>query len=405
MSVRHSERVDKTRDTKGNKIINQYRVITQIGQGAYSKVKLVQSTVDDQFYALKILNRSTLKRIGLGNDSALLKVQQEIAILKKLHHPNIIRLFEVIDDQTSNKIYLVLEFAAFGAVMSLDGYGNVIPDEYGSTRISEENTKQFMKSLTSALCYSHANGVIHRDIKPDNIMLTESGDVKLTDFGVSTLLTSEEEAVGGEVSAMLKKQLLDVQGTPLFLAPELFLASKVEIDPRLVDVWALGVTMYVFLFGILPFQGATTTELVENISHHEVRFPDDIPCSDEAKDCLQSALSKDPLKRLTMEEFRLHYWITGGMDCPMSPTRPRVAVGESDTFEVQDAVHFGSNIELNDSVVPVTFEMPKHWKKSRRSSDPTQYTKFKKDILFQMEGSSPSASPRRKRAQTTVRGK
>eukprot|EP00760_Papus_ankaliazontas_P019480 PhM_4_TR18027/c9_g1_i1/m.93102/K07359/CAMKK2; calcium/calmodulin-dependent protein kinase kinase 2 len=364
-SVKESSTVTVKKDRDGNKIINEYRVVGDLGRGAYSKVKLVQHIEEERLYALKIMDKTVLRKSGLGDDNGLRKVQREIAILKQLDHPNIVNLFEVIDDVDSNKIYLVLEYAEFGSVLSMDRFGAVIPDDYGETRVSETNARKFMRSLTSALRYAHDNGVIHRDIKPENILLSVSGDVKLTDFGVSMMLGCVDTESLAQNNVY--RQCVEVQGTPAFLAPELLQQQRADAPPdtRLVDAWALGATLFVLIFGRLPFLATTAQDMMRAITSAPLELPvsDEITISDELASFLRGALEKDPSCRMSIPDMMQHPWLTEHDTFMLSPRGVRPLVVCPDDTAIDTAVASGHNIEL-------IFGDVQKYKHRRRASDP-----------------------------------
>ena len=204
------------------KILNEkYAIYSQkvLGEGSYSKVRLCFNLHDHAYYAIKTLNRSLLRISGIGPDSGLAKVQREIAIMKKLRHENIIALHEVIDDPMSNKIYMVLELAAYGELMSLTDSGDVIPDEDGQTTLPKEEVRRVMRSVLAALRYAHQHGIAHRDVKPQNILMTADSTVKLTDFGVSIFVDDSnqlhrEGSIAFLPPEILAKPIFDVAPTP-----------------------------------------------------------------------------------------------------------------------------------------------------------------------------------------------
>ncbi|KPV76412.1 uncharacterized protein RHOBADRAFT_3235, partial [Rhodotorula graminis WP1] len=205
------------------------------------------------------------------------KVKREVAIMKRLDHPNIVRLKEVIDDVKSRKVFMVLEFMAGGQVEWQD-------DNKQPTMTVDEARRTF-RDVVLGLEYLHYQGIIHRDIKPANLLWTEDhSTVKISDFGVSHVSEAlmrcsddddrRDHACHGEDDKALRK----TAGSPAFFAPELRMGTRDSPRTRPpvgrgIDVWALGVTLYCLLFGDTPFTARTEYELYNVIVREGIRVP------------------------------------------------------------------------------------------------------------------------------------
>jgi calcium/calmodulin-dependent protein kinase kinase 2 len=139
----------------------------------------------------------------------------------------------------------------------------------------------------------HAQGVIHRDIKPDNLLLTEEDVLKIVDFGVSEIFAKESD-MKTDKSA----------GSPAFLPPELCVVNHGGVSGRAADIWSMGVTLYCLRFGKIPFEKSGVLELYESIKNDEVNIPEDV--SPELKDLFSKIFEKDPEKRIKMAELRVN---------------------------------------------------------------------------------------------------
>ena len=219
-------------------------------------------------------------------------VRREIAIMKKLRHRNIVSLHAVIDDATSDKMYLVMDYVPNGTlVRPAEGAAREAGLLYEP--LEEEQCRDVFRQLVDGLRYLHRNGICHRDIKPENILCGSGGRVYLSDFGVSEIMS-----VQGSVSTKSS-------GTPTFWPPEMFsFETETLVSGAQVDIWALGVTLYMMLCGRSPFRGTSFLELSKSITCDEVTFPPSL--SDDARGLLSSMLAKDPENRLTLKQIKHH---------------------------------------------------------------------------------------------------
>ncbi|KAG0046353.1 hypothetical protein BGZ89_005328 [Linnemannia elongata] len=339
----------------GNKMINKYMVVRELGRGVHGKVKLCRDTVTDELCAIKIVDKTTRRRLGRAQLSNEQKIRREIAIMKKCIHPNVVRLIEVIDDPNARKIYLVLEYMEGGEVRWKDAEEKPI--------LPLDDARAIFRDIVLGLEYLHMQGIIHRDIKPANLLLSADGTVKISDFGVSHF--SEKNALDHDLenapafsSATQHQQwgddleLAKTAGSPAFFAPELCYATSqtsfilTSPTPRTVpstptgtlstaggygwaprppitkaiDIWALGVTLYCFVYGRCPFIAETEFELFNIIPRKQPSYPDSVPGRDHVeaslKDLLSRLLEKDVGKRITLREVKEHAWVTEGLKDP-----------------------------------------------------------------------------------------
>ena len=222
-----------------------------------------------------------------GGGNPLYLIKEEIAIMKKLDHPNLVSLYEVLDDPTEDSLYMVLEMCKKGVVMKIGMDERADP-------YNMESCRCWFRDLVLGIEYLHAQGVVHRDIKPDNLLLTEDDVLKIVDFGVSEIFEKTSQMVTAKSA-----------GTPAFLPPELCVAKHGDISGTAADIWAMGVTLYCLRFGQIPFGHSGVLQLYESIKNDEVELPAD--CDEDFKDLISRLLEKDPSKRIKMPELRVSY--------------------------------------------------------------------------------------------------
>jgi [calcium/calmodulin-dependent protein kinase] kinase len=342
----------KSHDDDGNKVINEYVVVKELGKGAFGKVKLARSVGQvNREVAIKIIKRGRRResyvprRISIKpsfgesatatleggvrdslpetpvSASPLTKegiARREIAIMKKLRHRNIVSLHAVIDDATSDKMYLVMDYVPNGTlVRPAEGAAREAGLLYEP--LEEEQCRDVFRQLVDGLRYLHRNGICHRDIKPENILCGSGGRVYLSDFGVSEIMS-----VQGSVSTKSS-------GTPTFWPPEMFsFETETLVSGAQVDIWALGVTLYMMLCGRSPFRGTSFLELSKSITCDEVTFP--LVLSEDAKDLLTAMLAKDPAKRPGLKDIKAHPFLTGIASQP-ADSRRRSTFADLELFQ------------------------------------------------------------------------
>ena len=239
-------------------------------------------------------------------ESALNLIREEIAIMKKLHHPNLVSLIEVLDDPDEDSLYMVMEMCSNGVAMKI-GLGDPA-DPY-----EEEQCRHWFRDMILGMEYLHGQGIIHRDIKPDNCLITNDGVLKFVDFGVSEMFEKDSDMT-------TKKSA----GSPAFMPPELCVAKHGEVSGRAADIWSLGVTLYCLRYGKLPFEKTGMLDLFESIKNDTLdlgKFADEA----DWKDLMLRILEKDPEKRIKMEDLREHPWVTRNGTDELLPTGENVA--------------------------------------------------------------------------------
>ncbi|CDW58015.1 Pkinase domain containing protein [Trichuris trichiura] len=242
------------------------------------------------FQAMKIVDkRRILKKFGILRNklsaappfvNPLERIYDEVAIQKKLDHPNIVKLIEVRCKQS-----------LFRPVLE-------IPTD---SPLTENAARRHFRDAVLGLEYLHCQKIVHRDIKPSNLLLTETGSLKISDFGVSSQFTG------------LDALLNDIAGTPAFMAPEALEEAKDHFySGRAQDIWSLGITLFAFVFGRVPFFDNYVVALYRKIRTEPLCIPDDRPISTELKHLLRSMLHKKPDNRCTLKEIKIDPWVTMG---------------------------------------------------------------------------------------------
>lgn len=218
--------------------------------------------------------------------NSLYLIREEIAIMKKLNHPNLVSLLEVLDDPTEDSLYMVLEMCKKGVIMRVGIHDAADP-------YTSEDCRCWFRDLILGIEYLHAQGIIHRDIKPDNLLLTDDDVLKIVDFGVSEIFEKQSDMT-------TTKSV----GSPAFLPPELCVSKHGAISGKAADIWSMGVTLYCLYFGRVPFEKTGVLELYEAI---RADGPDLGPnCEDDFADLMCRVLEKDAKKRIKMPELRVN---------------------------------------------------------------------------------------------------
>ncbi|KAK9468194.1 kinase-like domain-containing protein [Lipomyces arxii] len=287
----------------GRKTLNTYEIIHEIGRGQHGKVKLGRDLTTGDYVAIKIMNRLGRPRLGRPLRPGLSqeeKIRREVAILKKCNHPHIVRLREVLDDPSSKKIFLVLEYVELGEIKW--------QNDDGSPAMSIDYARTIFRDVVLGLEYLHYKGIIHRDIKPANLLMTKQGVIKISDFGVSYI-----SSLSGEDDEL---ELAKTAGTPAFFAPELCYNDPDQPRPHItnkIDIWALGVTLFCLFYGRCPFTADNEFELFNVIAKDPLVFPDEPAVPEQARELLMNLLHKDPTKRMSISEIKHVPWVLEGL--------------------------------------------------------------------------------------------
>lgn len=273
----------------------KYVVHRLLGTGATGKVHEVWGKLSAGRFAAKVINKARLTAYSLQPSSVHRDIRTEAEILTKLGHPCVIAVHDVID--TARELYIVLEYA---------GGGELFLRLQNNGALAEATAKLFFYQMLCAVMYLHEHDITHRDLKPENILLMSTADqcrIKITDFGMSRLV--------GEQSFMQT-----IAGTPSYLAPEIIQHSRRQSAgyTKLVDLWSLGVVLYVCLVAYPPFsrQRPDTTEDVEEQivkGNYNFRTGNWLKVSKQAVSLVKSLMQVDPSRRLTSSQAMAHTWL------------------------------------------------------------------------------------------------
>ncbi|KAM7119337.1 serine/threonine-protein kinase MARK1 isoform 6-T6 [Ciconia maguari] len=298
--------------------IGNYRLLKTIGKGNFAKVKLARHVLTGREVAVKIIDKTQL------NPTSLQKLFREVRIMKILNHPNIVKLFEVIE--TEKTLYLVMEYASGGEVFDyLVAHG----------RMKEKEARAKFRQIVSAVQYCHQKCIVHRDLKAENLLLDADMNIKIADFGFSNEFT-----VGNKLDTFC--------GSPPYAAPELFQGKK--YDGPEVDVWSLGVILYTLVSGSLPFDGQNLKELRERVLRGKYRIP--FYMSTDCENLLKKLLVLNPIKRGSLEQIMKDRWMNvGHEEEELKPyTEPEPDFNDSKRIDIMVTMGF-SREEIHESLV------------------------------------------------------
>ncbi|KAI9220068.1 kinase-like domain-containing protein [Blastocladiella britannica] len=458
--VKESTVTSHAEDDSGTTRINQYQFIKFLGKGAYGTVYQAIDTTTGVEYAIKEFSKSRVRKAmwamssrtrmaamrgrgrgrgGMppggpgraasgepapGEDDPIVR---EAAILKKLHHPHCVKMFEVLEIPDGDQLFMVFELCSGGAIMKLGDDGVSTGEFY-----SMDRARDYFQMMVLGFEYLHEHNIVHRDIKPDNLLLSGDNELKIVDFGVSEMFSSKDE-------------VSKTAGSPAFMAPELcnmtsdsaaatasvpavpsasngsqatdsalgassMGSSANSLTPstrstsyrsgRAADVWSLGVTLYCMVFGRVPFTGFSIVDLYESICHSEPNWtlpaeavpqmgdPQDIGHLDhDLLDLLTRMLDKNPATRITLDEVRAHPWVTDHDEFILPTKEENVAVIVSPDDITKEDVAMAVSKVLSAGMVAIRFIA-----KLRRRASATSLVNSRRSSVASDTGSTKSAS-------------
>lgn len=296
-------------------LLGKYEVGKLLGHGTFAKVYLARCvTTDSQSQvAIKVIDKEKIIKVGLMS-----QIKREISILRRLRHPNIVQLFEVM--ATKSKIYFVMEYVKGGELFNKVSKG----------RLKEEVARKYFQQLISAVGFCHSRGVFHRDLKPENLLLDENGDLKVSDFGLSAV--SDQIRQDGLFHTFC--------GTPAYVAPEVL--GRRGYDAAKVDIWSCGVVLFVLMAGYLPFHDQNIMAMYKKIYKGEFRCarwftPDLIKL-------LNRLLDTNPETRIKIPEIMETKWFKKGFK------RIKFYVDENDKVQLSEEAEVDVEKEKEEEV-------------------------------------------------------
>ncbi|PHT68482.1 CBL-interacting protein kinase 33 [Capsicum annuum] len=258
--------------------VGKYEIGRTIGEGTFAKVKFARNSETGEPVAIKILDKDKVLKHKMAE-----QLKREIATMKLIRHPHVVQLYEVLASKT--KIFIVLEFVTGGEL-----FDKIV--NHG--RMHEKEARKYFQQLINAVDYCHSRGVYHRDLKPENLLLDASGNLKVSDFGLSAL--SQQVRDDGLLHTTC--------GTPNYVAPEVL--NDHGYDGTTADLWSCGVILFVLLAGYLPFDDSNLMNLYKKISAAEFSCPPWM--SFGAMKLITRILDPNPMTRITIAEILEDEW-------------------------------------------------------------------------------------------------
>ena len=280
--------------------LNFYRIGKLIGQGGFAKVNLGLNVLTGRVVAIKSFNKNIKSKNGINMDMD--KVLYEINLMKKLNHQNITKILETFED---DQFYFI--------IMEYINGGNLFSYVKKRRKLSEKVAKFLFRQIILGIKHIHSNLIVHRDIKLENILIDMNNNIKICDFGIGIILSSENQILHSHC------------GTPVYIAPEIITSTKDKGYKGFpVDIYSAGIVLYIMVSGRLPFDESpddiceinknedmnkeNEIKLKYGLSKREPKYLENI--SDELRDLLKGLLNKDPNKRLNIEQILNHPWFS-----------------------------------------------------------------------------------------------
>ncbi|KAF8779086.1 hypothetical protein HU200_003055 [Digitaria exilis] len=264
----------------GGVLQGRYELGRVLGHGNFGRVHAARDLRTGRGVAVKVVSKDKVVRAGMME-----QIKREIAVMKRVSHPNIVELHEVM--ATRSKIYLALELVRGGEL-----FARIVR----AGRVREDVARRYFRQLVSAVDFCHARGVFHRDLKPENLLIDDAGNLKVVDFGLSAL--ADHARADGLLHTLC--------GTPGYVAPEVF--RNKGYDGAKADIWSCGVILYVLLAGSLPFPEDNIAAMFKKMSRGDYRCPPWL--STDARRLIPRMLDPNPDTRITIAQLVEMPWFT-----------------------------------------------------------------------------------------------
>ncbi|KAG5552840.1 hypothetical protein RHGRI_010822 [Rhododendron griersonianum] len=271
--------------------MQRYELGRVLGQGTFGKVHFARNLDTGMSVAVKIIDKEKVFKVGL-----IEQIKREISLMRLVKHPNVVQLYEVM--ATKSKIYFVIEYVKGGELFNRVAKG----------KLKEDVARRYFQQLISAVDFCHSRGVYHRDLKLENLLLDENGNLKVSDFGLSALAETKRQ----------DGLLHTTCGTATYVAPEVI--CRKGYDGSKADIWSCGVILYVLLAGYLPFHDSNLIEMYRKIGKAEFKFPNWF--SLEVRKLVSKILDPNPNTRVSIRRITESSWFRKGFD--LKPTRTQM---------------------------------------------------------------------------------
>lgn len=273
-------------EPKGSVLMQRYEMGRLLGQGTFAKVYHARNLITGMSVAIKVIDKEKVYKVGMVD-----QIKREISVMRLVRHPNVVELYEVMASKT--KIFIVMEYARGGELFHKIAKG----------KLKTDVARRYFQQLVSAVDYCHSRGVYHRDLKPENLLLDENENLKVSDFGLSTL--SESKSQDGLLHTTC--------GTPAYVAPEVI--NRKGYEGCKADIWSCGVILYVLLAGYLPFHDQNLMEMYRKIGKGEFKFPKWF--APEVRRLLSKILDPSLKTRISMAKIMENSWFKKGLEKPV----------------------------------------------------------------------------------------